>query len=91
MDGFRIIFLLRDSANQEYVTPATIPYIRGTSETIARILRLCNIQVAQKPMFTLGRLLTSVKDTNLKADKEQFIRPNAPSARPHISVEPAET
>ena len=39
---------------------ATIPYIRGTSETIARILRPYNIRVAHKPIFTLRRLLTNV-------------------------------
>ena len=29
--------------------------------------------------------------TNLNTDKEQFIRSNAPTARPLISVRPAET
>ena len=31
----------------------TIPYIRGTSETIASILQPYNIRVAQKPITTL--------------------------------------
>ena len=39
-----------------------MPYKRGTSETIARMLRPYNIRVAHKPMFTLRRLLTNVKD-----------------------------
>ena len=41
-----------DSSNNSCTTTATIPYIRGTSETIARILRPYNIRVAHKPMFT---------------------------------------
>ena len=42
-----------DSSNNSYTTTATIPYIRGTSETIAHILRPYNIRVAHKPIFTL--------------------------------------
>ena len=37
---------------------ATIPYVRGTSETIART-QPCNIGVARKPITTLRRLLTN--------------------------------
>ena len=40
----------------------TIPYIKGTSETIARILHPYNIRVAHKPITTLQHLLTNVKD-----------------------------
>ena len=81
-----------DSSNNSYTTTATIPYVRGTSETIARILRPYNIRVAHKPIFTLRRLLTHVKGkTNPKTDQEQFIRSTAPTARPLISVRPAET
>ena len=50
-----------DSSNNAYTTTATIPYMRGTSETIARIVRPYNIRAAHKPIFTLGRLLTNVK------------------------------
>ena len=53
-----------DSSNNSYTTTATIPYVRGTSETIARILRpyiRVYIRVAHKPIFTLRRLLTHVK------------------------------
>ena len=52
-----------DTSNNSYTTTATIPYIlyiRGTSETIARILRPYNIRVVHKPIFTLRRLLTNV-------------------------------
>ena len=81
-----------DSSNNSYTTTATIPYIRGTSETIARILQPCNIRVAHKSIFTLQRLLADVKPkTNLKTDQDQFIRSNAPTARPPISVRPVET
>ena len=44
------------------VTTVTIPYVRGTSETIARILQPYNIRVAHKPITTLRQLLTKVKD-----------------------------
>jgi hypothetical protein len=39
-----------------------IPYIKGTSERIAKILRPFNISVAHKPMVTLRNTLTKVKD-----------------------------
>ena len=52
------------------VTTATIPYIRGTSETIARILQPCNISVAHKPITTLRRLLTNVKDKDKPEDRQ---------------------
>ena len=57
-----------DSSNNSYTTTATIPYIRGTSKTIARILPY-NVQVAHKPMFTLRRLLTNVKDKDEPEDR----------------------
>ena len=81
-----------DSSNNSYTTTATIPYIQGTSETIARTLRPYNIRVAHKPIFTLRRLLTNVKGkAKQKTDQEQFIKSTAPTARPLISVRPAET
>ena len=48
--------------NPTSVTTATILYIKGTSETIARILQPYNIRVAHKPITTLRHLLTNVKD-----------------------------
>ena len=52
------------------VTTATIQYIRGTSETIARILQLYNTSVAHKPITTLRRLLTNVKDKDKPEDRQ---------------------
>ena len=48
--------------NPTHVTTVTIPYIKGTSETISRILQPHNIRVAHKPTTTLRHLLTNVKD-----------------------------
>ena len=39
-----------------------LPYIKGTSEPIKRILRYHNINVAQKPHQTIGNLLPKPKD-----------------------------
>ena len=50
----------RDSTS--ITTTATIPYIKGTSEAIARILQPYNIRVAHRPITTLRHLLTNVKD-----------------------------
>ena len=58
-----------DSSNNSYTTTATIPYIRGTSETIAHILRPYNIRVAHKPIFTLRRLITNVKGKDKPEDR----------------------
>ena len=49
--------------NPTSVTTATIPYIKGTSETIVRILQPYNICVAHKPITRLQHLLTNVKDS----------------------------
>ena len=48
--------------NPTPLTTVTIPYIKGTSETISRILQPYNIRVAHKPSTTLRQLLTNVKD-----------------------------
>ena len=47
-----------------------IPYTRGTSETIVRILQPYNIRVANKPITTLRRLLTNVKDKDKPEDRQ---------------------
>ena len=48
----------------------TIPYIKGTSETIARILQPYDIRVAHKPITTLRRILTNVKDKDQPCDRQ---------------------
>ena len=58
-----------DSSNNSYTTTATMPYIRGTSKTIARVLRPYNIGVAHKPIFTLRRLLTNIKGKDKPDDR----------------------
>ena len=71
---------LNNSSNNSYTTTATIPYVRGTSETIAHILRPYNIRVAHKPIFTLiydAYSLMWREKTNEKTDQEQFIRSTA--------------
>ena len=56
--------------NSGPVTTATIPYIRGTSETVALILQPYNVRVAHKPITTLRRLLTNVKDKDKPEDRQ---------------------
>ena len=41
----------------------TIPYNKGTSETIAWMLQPYSIHVAHKPITTLQQLLIDVKDS----------------------------
>ena len=52
------------------VMMATAPYIKGTSETIARILQTHGIRVAHKPITTLRQLLTNVKDRVEPKDRQ---------------------
>ena len=44
------------------LTTVSLPYIGGTSETIARIVKPFNFRIAHKPSRTLLHLLTNVKD-----------------------------
>ena len=62
------------NVNSGPVTTATIPYIRGTSETIARIFQLYNIRVAHKPITTLRRLLTDVKDKDKPEERQGAVQ-----------------
>ena len=48
--------------NATPTTTATIPHIKGISETILCILQPFNIRVAHKPITTLRQLLTNIKD-----------------------------
>ena len=56
--------------NSGPVTTATMQYIRGTSETITRTLQPYNIRVAHKPITTLRRLHTNVKDKDKPEDSD---------------------
>ena len=49
---------------------ATMPWNRGTSETIARILQPHIIRVAHKPITNLGRRITNVKDKDKLEDRQ---------------------
>ena len=55
-------FSTQTSVNSGPITTATIPYIRGAAEAIARILQPYNIRVSHNMITTLLRLLTNVKD-----------------------------
>jgi len=64
---------LNGGSKHSYTTTATIPYKWRTSETVAHIIWSCNIRVyTHKPMFTLGCVLTNVKDK-----EEHEARPGA--------------
>ena len=56
--------------NSGPVKTVTIRYIRGTSETIARILQPYNVRVAHKPITTWRRQLTDVKDKDKSEDRQ---------------------
>ena len=58
------------NTNATSVTTATIPYIKGTSETIARILQPYNIHAAHKRITTLQQLLMNVKDKDEPSDRQ---------------------
>ena len=58
------------NANPTLVTTVTIPYIKGTSETIAWILKPYNIRVAHKTITTLQQLLTNIKDKDEPNDRQ---------------------
>ena len=47
----QLIYYIHIFINPKPVTTATIPYIKGTSETIARILQPYNIRVAHKSHY----------------------------------------
>ena len=74
LDEVRVIIVAYQRlTNSGPVTTATIPYFRGTSETIARILQPYNIRVAHKPITTLRRLLTNVKDKDKPEDRQGVV------------------
>jgi hypothetical protein len=47
----------------------SLPYIKGTSEIISRILQPYDIRVAHKPISTLRQILTKVKDRDNPNDR----------------------
>ena len=61
------------NVNPTPVTTVTIPYIKGTSETISRILQPYNIRVAHKPTTTLRHLLTNVKDRDEPNNRQRAV------------------
>ena len=52
----------RSDTDDDNKVIVTIPYVKGTSERIARILRFHDITVAHKPSTGLRDVLTKVKD-----------------------------
>ena len=61
------------NTNLTPTTTVTIPYIKGTSEIIARILQAYNIRVAHRPITTLRKLLTNVKDKDQPRDRQEAV------------------
>ena len=51
----------------------TILYIKGSFETIPRILQPYNIRVAHKPTTTLRKLLTNVKDKDEPNNRQRAV------------------
>ena len=60
--------------NPTPLTTVTIPYIKGTSETISWILQRYNIRVAHKPTTTLRQLLTKVKDGDKPNNRQSSLQ-----------------
>ena len=54
----------------EHVGFATLPYIKGVSEKIGRVLKKCNIKTAFKPIRKIRNLLPTVKDNTPMLEKE---------------------
>ena len=52
---------------------ATIPYIKGLSEAVRRILQKYNVRTAFKTTNTLGRTLTNVKDPTPCTQRETHL------------------
>ena len=58
------------NTNLTCTTTVTIPYAKGTSEIIARILQPYNIRVAHRPITTLRKLLTDVRNKGQPKDRQ---------------------
>ena len=77
----------QSKTNEDKKVIAAIPYVKGTSERIARILRPYNILVAHKPLTTLRDVLTKVKDPSPKNSRVGAIYRIACSECPASYVE----
>ena len=66
----------KDQTEEEENKPlatAMIPYIKGLSEAVRRILGKYNIRRAFKTTNTLGRMLTKVKDPTQRSERPGVI------------------
>jgi len=98
-DSYRVFVIWRNihqltevgatNRNPTPVSTVSIPYVKGTSETISWILQPYNILVTHKPTTTYWPMLMT--ETNPTTDREQFTRSNALTARVVMSVRLAET
>ena len=78
--------------NPTPVTTVTIPYIKGTSGTLSRILQPYNIRVPTNLQLRYVTCSPTRKTgTSPTTDREQFTRSNAPTARLPTLVRLAET
>ena len=60
----------RTQRRKNELTTVSLPYIRGPSETIARILKPFNIRIVHKATITLRHLLTNIKDKDNPKDRQ---------------------
>ena len=63
----------KSTPEQEYITTVTLPYVKGTSEQVRRIVGKVNIRVAFRIKTTIWSLLTSVKPAQSPLDKTGVI------------------
>ncbi len=62
-----------DNTNEDKTVTATIPYVKGMSERIRRILKPYNILVAHKPSRTVQNVLIKVKDPSPKNSRMEAV------------------
>lgn len=75
--------------NPTPVSTVSIPYTKGTSETIARILQAYTTSVLLTDPLPLHENCWLKLKKNLRTDMEQVTRSNAANARPRSLVRPA--
>ena len=82
----------RRTPDRQLLRCRQVPYIKGTSKTIARILQPYGIRVAHKPIATFRQLLTNFKDkVEQRTDRERYTRSNATTAPQLTLARRAET